>query len=370
MLHAMRNGRISFGVLAVVLALGLVRAAGQQPAAPETAPAPTQQPATQQPPAQQPAAKPAAKPAKPVKKGKEPYTGPTTVIVLPATPMLDAEGRQQLDPDAKPMFNAPVSQMRDKKGHPMFDAAGKPVFQTPTDMGYDEHGKKIHVAKVKPPKMVALSVSRGTLTVDGMIGKAALNYDIADFKYMYLYAPWIGLTVVSTEAFPGAKEQPGAFNDKSLVVTVGEHKLEVASDKRMLGKKPQSAFVLVDRDFRLPSKVPEVGFGTLRKAPYSWPGSKQNAPLKGVVQPPPLPKTLLPIQALSPCPAGQMRKPGPPVLPGQAAAPQPCVPMVTKPVPVKLPPAPAAAPAKPAAPAPAAPASTTPPPAAAAAPPP
>ncbi len=363
---------------ALVLALGLVvglvwgdRAAAQEPAAQQPAaqqPAAAAEPAAnpqlaQEPAAQQPAAAVQPAPAKPApkKKGKEPYTGPTTVIVLPATPMLDSEGRQMLDPDAKPMFNAPVSQMRDKKGHPMFDAAGKPVFQTPADMGYDEHGKKIHVVKVKPPKTVALSLSRGTLTVDGMIGKAALNYDIADFKYMYLYAPWIGLTVVSTEPFPGAKEQPGAFNDRSLVVTVGEHKLEVASDKRLLGKKPESAYVLVDRDFRLPSKLPEVGFGTLRKAPYSWPGSKQNAPLKGPVQPPPLPKVLLPIQALPPCPAGQMRKPGPPVLPGQVTPPQPCVPIITKPVPVKLPPAPAGTPAPAATPAPA-PAAAPPPP--------
>src|ERR1700728_384268 len=51
------------------------------------------------------------------KKGE--YTGPATVVELPPTPMLDEEGRQRLDPDGKPMFNAPGQQQRDKKGHPL-----------------------------------------------------------------------------------------------------------------------------------------------------------------------------------------------------------------------------------------------------------
>src|ERR1700744_6309047 len=33
------------------------------------------------------------------KKGQQEYTGPTTVIELPPTPMLDEEGKQRQDPD-------------------------------------------------------------------------------------------------------------------------------------------------------------------------------------------------------------------------------------------------------------------------------
>ena len=117
----------------------------------------------------------------------KPYTGPTTLIELPPTPMLDEEGMQRQDPDGKLMFNPPVKQQRDKQGHPLFDADGKPVFQTKDDLGYDENGKKLHASKEKPPKMVAVSISRGTLTVDGMTGKAALNYEIKDLKYVYFY---------------------------------------------------------------------------------------------------------------------------------------------------------------------------------------
>ena len=262
------------------------------------------------------------------KSKKEVYTGPYTIVELPPTPMLDEQGMQRLDPDGKPMWNAPVKQQRDKKGHPLFDENGKPVFQTKNDLGYDEHGKKIKVVKEKEPKKIPVAVARSTMTVDGMTGKAALNYDIADLKYMYLYAPGIGVAIVSNEPFPGAVEQKNAFNVKTLTVTIGEHTLQLASEKNLLGKKPESAYVMVDRSFTLPSKFPVMGYGTVRKAPYQWPGSKQNNKESDIADyAPPPPTNLLPTQLLSPCPAGQMRNPGPPVLPGQTAPVQPCVPI-------------------------------------------
>jgi len=272
------------------------------------------------------AAKPVA-PANPKEKGKKaPYTGPTEIVVLPPTPMLDQEGRQMLDPDAKPMFNPPVKQMRDKFGHPVFDDKGKPVFQTAKELGYDEKGKKIAAVKEKPPKATPVSISRGTFTVDGIVGKAALNYDIPDLKYIYMYVPGMGIAVISNVAFPGAKEQPNAFNDKVLTVMVSDHTLEIASEKQILGKKPTSAFVLIDRDFSLPSRYPVVGYGPLRAPPYSWPGAKPNATLAGTVAPPPVPKNLRPTLLLAPCPAGMMRAAAK-TLPGEAPVEQPCVPI-------------------------------------------
>jgi hypothetical protein len=265
---------------------------------------------------------------KPGKPAKVEYTGPNTVIVLPPTPMLDEEGKQRLDPDGQPMFNPAIRQQRDKKGHPLFDDAGKPVFQTATELGYDERGKKLHVVKVKEPKMIPVHIVRGTFTVDGMIGKAELNYEIPDFHYIYLWAPGIGTLVVSKDPFPGAKEEKNAFNDKTLTVNVGDHHLQVASDTRMLSKKPEPAFVLVDRAFTLPSKYPVVGYGKVLKEPYVWPGGRPNEELKGAfVEPPPIPVNLQPVLLLSPCPTGQMRKAAPPVLPGQTAPVQPCVPI-------------------------------------------
>jgi hypothetical protein len=277
-------------------------------------------------PAQTSAAAPVHKAKAKEKKGE--YTGPNTVVELAATPMLDEEGKQRLDPDGKPMFNAPIRQQRDKKGHPLFDEQNKPVMQTAKELGYDEHGKKLHFEKEKKVKATPVSISRGVLTVDGLTGKAALNYDIPDLKYIYFYAPGIGITVVSNAPFPFAKEQAGAFDDKTLTVTADGHRLQLASDKRLLGKKPESAYVLVDREFTLPSTFPVMGYGPLRKPPYAWPGAKPNQKLAGLlVEPPPVPKDLLPVQLLQPCPAGQMRAAAPPVLPGQVAPPRPCVPI-------------------------------------------
>jgi len=261
------------------------------------------------------------------KNGKNVYTGPTNIVVLPPTPMLDGEGKQRVDPDGNLMFNPPVKQIRDKKGHPVFDANGKPVFQTANNLGFDERGKKIIEKKVKPPKMTPVSIAAGTLTVDGWTGKARLNYDIADLKFLYIYAPGIGTTIVSHTSFPGAKEQPGAFNQKTLRITVDGHPIELYSEKPLLGKKPQSAWVMVDRGFLLPAKFPVFGYGATLKAPYMWPGSKDTVASKGPVQAPPLPPDVRPTLLLTPCPAGMMRPAGPPVLPGQKATVQPCVPI-------------------------------------------
>jgi hypothetical protein len=280
------------------------------------------------------AAKETAEADKKAKKAEEAkkkiYTGPNQIVVLPPSPLLDEEGRQRLDPDNQPMFNAAIRQQRDKKGHPLFDEKGKPVFQTASELGYDERGKKIKVVKEKAPKLIPVSIARGTFTVDGMIGKAELNYNIADLKYIYLYAPGIGTVVVSNHPFTGGKEEKNAFNQKTLTVTTGDHTLQVASDDlllgKALGKKPSSAFVLVDRDFNLPTPYPVVGYGGIIKAPYVWPGSHENAELKGAfLKPPPIPANLQPVLLLAPCPEGQMRRAAPPVLPGEKAVPQPCI---------------------------------------------
>jgi hypothetical protein len=341
--------RTSTGSLFGVLALALAFTSTGRTVAQETHPAPTStpqaaapasptdntQPATDPAPALAPttdvkdaptssASKPA--PASKGKKGKQEYTGPMTLVVLPPTPMLDEEGNQRQDPDGKLMFNPPVKQQRDKYGHPLFDEHNKPVMQTKENLGYDENGKKLHPSKEKPPKLVSVSITRGTLTVDGMTGKAALNYEIKDLKYIYFYIPGIGTTVVSNAPFPAAVEQKKAFDDKTLTVTVNDHIVQLTSDQRLLGKAPESAYVLVDKNFTVPTKFPVMGYGPIRVAPYAWPGSKQNDQ-KDSAEAPPLPVDLRPVPLLQGCPAGQMRAPGAPTLPGQAAAPHPCVPI-------------------------------------------
>jgi hypothetical protein len=272
-----------------------------------------------------------AKALKPKKPAKPVYSGPKEVIMLPPTPMLDVEGKQILDPDGNPMFNKPVMQIRDKKGHPVFDASGKPVFQTATDKGYDPRGKRIVVAKMKREKSEPAEISRGTFTVDGMIAKAELNYAIPNFKFLYFYVPGIGVAVVSDAPFQGATVQKNAFKGKTVTINVEDHILELASDKKIIGKQGQSgpAYVEIDRDFALPSRYPVVGYGTINQSPYMWPGSKRNADIAGIIKPPPTPKNLLPVELLTACGPGEMRKPAARVLPGQKAPEQPCV-LITK----------------------------------------
>jgi len=325
------------------LALGWIASAACLSAQTETtAPADrTQAAAAAAPAAQSTATQPKPAKDKSAKKAKNVYTGPNTIVVLPPTPMLDGEGKQRVDPDGNLMFNPPVKQIRDKKGHPAFDGNGKPLFQTATNLGYDEKGRKILVKKVKPPKMTPVSISAGTLTVDGWTGKARLNYDIADLKFLYIYAPGVGIAIVSQNQFPGAKEQPSAFNGKALKITVDGHPIELASEKPLLGKKPQSAWVVVDRGFLLPAKFPVFGYGSATKAPYAWPGSKESVAAKGPVQAPPLPPDVRPTLLLAPCPAGMMRPAGPTALPGQKAVVEPCVPIK----PASAPPASTSAPA-------------------------
>jgi hypothetical protein len=96
-----------------------------------------------------------------------------------------------------------------------------------------------------------------------------------------------------------------------------------------LGKSPESAFVLIDKYFSVPTKFPVMGYGPIRVAPYAWPGSKKNEELKGAIEAPPLPPDLRPVPILPACPSGQMRTTGAQSQPGRMAAPHPCVPIVS-----------------------------------------
>jgi hypothetical protein len=172
-------------------------------------------------------------------------------------------------------------------------AAGKP--------GKKDAKKK----KEKAPKLTPIHIEQGTLTIDGWTGKARLNYDIADLKYIYVWAPGIGTIVASNQKFPLGKEEKEAFNGNNLTLQADGHTIQISSEKKLLkDKKPVSAWVYVDTVYRTNAAFPQMGYGATTAAPYVWPGAK-DAPVEkgGVVAPPPLPAGMRPKLAKPACPA-------------------------------------------------------------------
>ncbi len=147
--------------------------------------------------------------------------------------------------------------------------------------------------RVKPPKPVRASIERGTLTVDGLTCKAALNYHIADMHYLYMYVPGSGTIVVSRSRFPGAQEQRNAFHGQGLSVEADGHLAELYSEGVLISKKPASAWVRLDRSYRMASGYPVFGYGESTAAPYTWPRTSQAPPEEGVAYAPPLPRSML-----------------------------------------------------------------------------
>ena len=170
--------------------------------------------------------------------------------------------------------------------------------------GAGKKGKK--KKKEKAPKLTPVHIEQGTLTVDGWTGKARLNYDIADLKYIYLWAPGIGTVVASNQKFPMGTEQKNAFNGNSLTVDAKGHQIQITSENRLLkDKKPASAWVYIDTVYKAASMFPQMGYGATKDAPYAWPGAKDRGVEKGVAGAPPLPAGMRPMIARPTClPAG------------------------------------------------------------------
>lgn len=202
--------------------------------------------------------------------------------------------------------SAPVPSMPAPSDGQQASAAAKPAADGSTAQPEGKPGKqkKVKVKKEKKPKRTPVSITDGILTVDGFAGKAAMNYEIEDLQYLYIWAPGIGTAVISDHAFPMAKEQTAAFDGPSLTVTVDGHELQLTSSKRLLGKKPASAWVLLNTSYQYPSRYPAVGYGGTPAAPFVWPGSRQSVEAKDKsAVAPPLPKSLLPVQLPVACPA-------------------------------------------------------------------
>lgn len=162
---------------------------------------------------------------------------------------------------------------------------------TVTDIAKTKKDKK----KIHEPRALDAHITSGTLTVDGMIAKARLNYDV-NTSYLYFFIPGTGTVVVAQEKFDKAEKQEKAFRGESLVVQAGGHTIELASQQSIASNKGRDAWVYLDTNYQYPDqRYPVVGFGSTRNAPYNWPGSKAAPTVEtGRNNAPPIPQNLMP----------------------------------------------------------------------------
>jgi hypothetical protein len=113
-----------------------------------------------------------------------------------------------------------------------------------------------------------LTIRRGVLTVDGLTVKSGLSYRVADLRYMYVYVPGTGTTIISERPFGGAEEQRGAFRGRTLTVSAGGNRLQLTAANRM--RWSHSAFVRFEAGAGAGARTPQIGFGEAALAPAVW----------------------------------------------------------------------------------------------------
>ncbi len=152
-------------------------------------------------------------------------------------------------------------------------------------------------------------VRSGVYTVDGMVAKVQLNYDVNGVRFLYLFLPGVGTAVVSATPNPEAIATEAKLQDNELSFALGEHRFRLtgvalASDR---GSAPEHLYVWLDRAAWQLHSQPMVGFGDAVATPYVWPGALRVEEPKAVedaVAAPPVPLVLLPSPtAVAPRPA-------------------------------------------------------------------
>lgn len=160
-----------------------------------------------------------------------------------------------------------------------------------------------HHTKTDAPLMYA-RIREGVYSVDGMVGKVRLNYDVKAASYIYLFMPGVGTALVALAPSPDAVSVPAAYHDGQLTVRVADHIFNLTGIESLVndrGKEPASLFVTLNREAWRLSRRPMVGFGTARQAPYEWPGALPVLAAADAEEAPvPMPVSLLPRPATYP----------------------------------------------------------------------
>ncbi len=157
-----------------------------------------------------------------------------------------------------------------------------------------------------PDHLISARVRDGVLTIDGMVAKVQLNYDIQHTGYMYFFVPGVGTAVVSMAPLADGVKVPDAFDGEKLAFTVDGHSVELSNEGSSLLEKRKGkadVYVRLDRSVVAISRYPRMGYGDTATAPYVWPLSSASPASKDKVEyavtPPPVPKSMLPQTASS-----------------------------------------------------------------------
>lgn len=141
-------------------------------------------------------------------------------------------------------------------------------------------------------------VRDGIYTVDGMVAKVRLNYDVNGARFLYMFVPGVGTAVLSLAADPSTVAVEANLRDNELTFAAGDHHFKLTGVALSDGKNaPVHLYVHLDRAAWHLNRQPMVGFGNVAQLPYTWPGalpppSSPVAEESRVV--PPVPVTLLP----------------------------------------------------------------------------
>lgn len=158
---------------------------------------------------------------------------------------------------------------------------------------------KANVPKHASENLLYGRVRDGVYTVDGMVAKVQLNYDVNGVHYLYMFVPGIGTAVIAAVADPDAVTVEAKLEGNNLSFSVGDHRymltgVALATSK---GSAPEHLFVRLDRAAWRLNRRPMLGFGDVRQMPYQWPGAlatSSNAQAEESQVVPPMPASLLP----------------------------------------------------------------------------
>ncbi len=151
-----------------------------------------------------------------------------------------------------------------------------------------------------PSHLISAHVSDGVLTVDGMVGKIDLNYQIDRTGFLYFFEPGVGTAVVSLSPLAGAEKVSDGIDGVRLAFTIEGHSFELSGARPLLSrrknKQKADIYVRLDTATVALSRFPQMGYGNTTESPYVWPLSAPEpvTSVRYVVTPPPMPRNLLP----------------------------------------------------------------------------